>query len=219
MSRLFITQREINFIADITKELIADTVGQKVYYFPISEIKTRTHELYAESSDKIYDNPIEIACLVDMPLNETTVNLFGPERLNKLEVFMQHQDLVDRGIKPSIGDFLQYGEYNYEISKIIYMRNIYGQVEQVDGIKLVCTQARQGQFNAAQTGPTSVAFSDKDAVQTEFTQQRGIAVIDDKKTGDVRKLQENGVLDAPINGPARIKGVPGEPAGPGFYDE
>ena len=37
MSRLFITQREINFISDITKEIIKDVVGQKIYYYPQAE--------------------------------------------------------------------------------------------------------------------------------------------------------------------------------------
>jgi hypothetical protein len=39
MGRLFISQREINFINDIAKEVVKDVIGQKIYYFPISEIK------------------------------------------------------------------------------------------------------------------------------------------------------------------------------------
>ena len=41
MARFFITQREINFINDIAKEVVKDVVGQKIYYFPISETKTK----------------------------------------------------------------------------------------------------------------------------------------------------------------------------------
>lgn len=219
MSRLFITQRELNFIADITKEVTKDIVGQTVFYYPISEIKTRSHDLYNEAPEKIYDTPIEINALVDMPANETSTNLFGPERLNKIDVLIQHQDMVDRGINLSIGDFLRYGEYMYEIAKVIYMRNIYGHVEQIDGVKLSCTQARQGQFTAPQVGPTDTAFSDKDAVQRNFTQQRGADKVDDKPTGDKRALQQNGVLEPPIGGPARVSNPDADPAGSGFYDE
>ena len=43
MSRLFITPKEINFINDIAKELVKDIAGQKIYYFPISEIKSKIH--------------------------------------------------------------------------------------------------------------------------------------------------------------------------------
>ena len=58
MSRLFITPREINFINDIAKEVIKDVVGQKIYYFPISVTKTRVHDVYEESPEKIFENPI-----------------------------------------------------------------------------------------------------------------------------------------------------------------
>ena len=53
MSRFFITQREINFINDLTKELIKDVIGQKIYYFQISEIKSNVHDIYEEAPEKI----------------------------------------------------------------------------------------------------------------------------------------------------------------------
>ena len=45
MARLFITPRELNFINDIAKEIIKDVVGQKIYYFPISEVKSKENSL------------------------------------------------------------------------------------------------------------------------------------------------------------------------------
>ena len=55
MGRLYITNREIDFINDITKELIKDVVGQIVIYYPISEEKTKTN-LYNESDQKVFEN-------------------------------------------------------------------------------------------------------------------------------------------------------------------
>ena len=63
MGRLFISPREINFINDIAKELVKDVIGQKIYYFSISEIKSKVHDIYEESPDKVFENPIEIDCL------------------------------------------------------------------------------------------------------------------------------------------------------------
>ena len=59
MARLFITPREINFINDIGKEIVKDVVGQKIYYFPISKIKTRVHDIYEEAPEKVFENPIK----------------------------------------------------------------------------------------------------------------------------------------------------------------
>ena len=41
MPRLFLTPRELNLFSDINKELIKDVIGQVVYYYPISEVKTK----------------------------------------------------------------------------------------------------------------------------------------------------------------------------------
>jgi hypothetical protein len=211
MSRLFITPREISFINDITSEIVKDIIGQKIYYFAISEIKTQTHDVYNESVDKVFDNAIEIEALVDQPETTTNIGLFGPERYNKLSVYIQYADLVAKGIDVSIGDFLSFGESFYEITTYTVMRNIYGEVENLDGIKLECTQARESQFKAKVFGPTDIAYTDADAVQTKFKQQRGYKKIDEKPTGDRRELQQNGTLTEPINGVASVDGS--------FYDD
>lgn len=219
MSRLFVTSRELNFISDITKEVISDVVGQRIFYFPISEIKTRVHDVYNESPEKIFDNPIEIKCLVDQPINETKTDAFGPDRQYTLEVFLQWRDMVDRGINVIIGDFVRYGENTFEITKVIQMRNIYGQTEQIDGVKLECVQARLEQISANIIGPTEITFSDPDAVQRDFSQTRGAEIVDEKETNDRRALQNNGVLDKPISGPAKVNSANTPETGSAFYDE
>ena len=55
MSRLFITQREINFINDIGKEIVKDVIGQKIYYYSINEVKTRIPDVYEEAPEKVYE--------------------------------------------------------------------------------------------------------------------------------------------------------------------
>ena len=80
MARLFITPREIDLISDITKEVIKDVVGQKIYYYPISDIKSKIHEVYQESPEKVFDNPIEINCLVEYQETEVTTGKFGNEQ-------------------------------------------------------------------------------------------------------------------------------------------
>jgi hypothetical protein len=40
MARLFIGQKEIQFVNDLTKEWVKDVVGQVIHYFPISTISS-----------------------------------------------------------------------------------------------------------------------------------------------------------------------------------
>lgn len=222
MARLFITPRELNFISDITKEIIKDVIGQKIYYYPISEIKTKTHGVYNEALKKVYDNPILLDALVDNNFqSDTKIDKFGIDAQFKIEVYIQHRDLVDKGINVSIGDFFSSDAIFYEITERVFMRNIYGMPEHKDGVKLVGVKSREGLFNAPLIGPTDIAYTDEDAVQKTFVQQRGESLDKDgNPTGDKRDLVENGVLDKPLTGPKEVS-ENGDPRGVGsaFYDE
>lgn len=222
MARLFITPRELNFISDITKELMKDVVGQKIYYYPISEHKTKTHDVYNEALKKVYDNPISLDAFVDNNFqSDTKVGKFGIDAQFKVEVFLQHRDLVDKGINVNIGDFFSFSDVFYEISERVFMRNIYGMPEHKDGVKLVGIKAREGLFTAPIMGPTDISRPDVDAVQTTFVQQRGYSIDSEgNATGDKRDLIENGVLEEPLSGVKEISPA-GDKTGSGssFYDE
>jgi hypothetical protein len=221
MARLFITAREMNFISDITKELIKDVVGQKIYYYPVSETKTKSHEVYAEAVQKIFDNPIVIDVLVNNEFQlDTKIDKFGIDTNFKIEVYVQHRDMVDKGINPAIGDYYSFSDVMYEITEYRYMRNIYGQAENIDGVSLIGTRVRETQFSVPLRGPTSIEYSDEDALQKTFVQQRGFSENSEGETADVRDLVRQGVLDPPITGPKEVSPRgDSTSAGGAFYDE
>lgn len=224
MSRLFITPRELNFISDITKEVIKDVVGQKIYYYPISETKTTTHGIYNEAMEKVFDGPIALDALVDNNFQaDTKVDQFGIDAKFKIEVYVQHRDLVEKGIFVNIGDFFSFSDVFYEVSERVFMRNIYGLPEHKDGVKLVGTKAREGQFKAPTIGPTDISRPEPDAVQKKFEQQRGRKENSEGPTGDVRDLVREGVLEPSLTGPKQVseKGAADDNShhGSAFYDE
>lgn len=220
MGRLFLSEREINFINDLAKELVKDVVGQKIYYFSISNIKSQVHDVYEESPDKIFENPIEIDALVKYSPQDVRTNRFGSEEYYSIECYLQYRDLLDKGIEVNEGDFFSYGETFFEVIKAPRTDVIYGQIEHKAYITLTGKQSRKGQFISKVFGPTSEDYSDADAVQTTYVQQRGFAENRLGITGDVRDLQKNGVLDAPLTGPAEVS-PSGDSTGAGssFYDE
>ena len=219
MSRLFITPREINFINDISKEIVKDVVGQLIYYFPISYEKTKIHEIYEESPEKIFENPIAIDALVKYTPQEIRANKFGSEEYYSIEVYVQARDLLDKQIEIMEGDFFSYGETFFEVVTVPDSNIIYGEVEHKGFVTITGKQARKGQFLAKVFGPTDESYSDKDAVQNDFYQQRGAAENKLGPTGDIRELQRQGVLDKPLSGPQKVTKEAGSPAGPGFYDD
>jgi len=222
MARLFITPRELNFISDITKEIIKDVVGQKIIYYPISEIKTKTHEVYNEALKKIFDNPIVIDALVDNNFQtDTRIDKFGIDAQYKIEAFIQHRDLVEKGINVSIGDFFSFSDVFYEITERAFMRNIYGMAEHKDGVRIAGIKSRMGLFDAPLIGPTDIRYTDDDAIQDVFVQQRGQKF--DKNgnlTGDVRDLVREGVLDQPLTGQKEVSDLGDlQDVGNAFYDD
>jgi len=220
MARLFITPREINFINDLTKEIIKDVVGQKIFYYSISESKTKINDIYDEAPEKIFEEPLEIECLVKYQEPEFKTGQFGVEKTQNIEAYVQSKDLLDKEIEILTGDFFTYGTVIFEITSVTVIRNIFGQVEHSDGIKITGKQSRKEVFFTKVLGPTDERYSDPDAVQETFVQQRGFKTNKQGKTNDVRSLQKSGVLDAPISPPKEVS-EKGDSTGSGssFYDE
>lgn len=224
MARLFITPRELNFISDITKEIIKDVNGQVIYYYPISEIKTKAHSVYNEAIEKIFDNPIAIDALVSAEAQkETKIDGFGPDSQYMIEAYVQYRDLVDKGISISLGDYFSFSDIFYEITNVMTMKNIFGQAEHKDGVHITGTKVRDSQFKTKVLGPTDIANTDLDAVQQTFVQQRGQASNSEGETGDKRELIEKGVLEKPLTGAKEVseRGAVSDNSryGSAFYDE
>ena len=219
MARLFITPREISFINDVSAEVIKDVVGQKIYYYSISAVKTQIDELYNEAPDKVFDNPIEINCLVLYKPEDVKTGIFGTDETHMIEVFIQPRDMLNKQIEIIEGDFFSFGVNFYEATAVITDKIIYGQIEYDSGIKIMGKKARKNQFISKVLGPTNEAYSDPDAVQKTFLQQRGSPMNADGPTGDVRSLQKNGVLEPALDlAEVSPKGTTSN-AESSFYDE
>tara|TARA_R110002153_G_scaffold16136_11_gene57126 strand:- start:4680 stop:5345 length:666 start_codon:yes stop_codon:yes gene_type:complete len=204
MGRLFISKREINFINDVAKEVVKDIVGQNIYLYQISEIKSKVHDVYEESQDKVFETPIELDCLVKYSGQEVKTDRFGSEKYMMIEAYIQTRDLLDKGIVILEGDFFSYGSVFFEIIKAPNADIIFGQIEHERYITITGRQSRKDLFVAKIFGPTSEHNSDSDAVQDTFVQQRGYKENSKGATGDVRELRKNGTLSAPITGPKEV---------------
>ena len=180
----------------------------------------KIHDVYEESPSKVFDPPIEIEARVDYKPDENRINRYGIEEFYTIEVYLHYRDLLDRGIETKIGDYFSYDVTFFEVIQHQYDNSIYGQIEHVMGVKLMGRQARKGQMSQTPHGPTFEEYTDPDAVQDTFVQQRGFEENRLGATDDIRSLQQKGVLTAPISGPAEVSSKGDETdAGSSFYDE
>ena len=204
MARLFITPREIDFIADLNKEIIKDVMGQKVYYYKVREDLTNVHDVYEEAPDKVFNPPIEVDARIDWNPAEVRTNMFGQESYFSITAFIQMRDLIDKDIEILAGDFFSYGTTFFEVTSVIVESTIFGQVEHTTGVRIFGQQAREGLIDKMPKGPLDEVYSDPDAIQDTFVQQRGFEKNRLGETGDVRSLQEKGITEEPISGPAEV---------------
>lgn len=193
MARLFITPREIQFINDLTKEFMKDVIGQAIFYYPISTMKTQVHPVYDEAIEKVFQSPIKLDVLAGQPNWETKYNVWGNEQVNKLEIFVHVRDLLDKGYTVNEGDFFLYGDAVFEVLSAINMNNIFGQVEYDVAVKLEGRIVRQGQIDLPvfkqMLLDTGINYVDNQ-VQKVWQQQRGLGENIDGPTGDKREMRE-----------------------------
>lgn len=191
MARLFIGQKEVQFINDIGKEFTHDVVGQFILYMPLSTLRSAVHPVYDEAPEKIFDNPIKIPAMVGQPEWVSKNTAFGPQLECNLEVMIQVKDLDDKKITPSEGDMFMFDNTVYEILTLVNTNNIFGLAEYELAWKITAKSARLSQLdpNGIKNLPkTPLGVGD---TQMAFEQQRGLAVTSDgEATGDVREMRE-----------------------------
>ena len=189
MARLFIGQKEIQFINDLTKEWIKDVIGQVIHYFPVSSIKSEVHGVYNESVRKIFENPIKLPARVAQPEWSSKTTAFGPDIESKLEVMVQYKDLQDKGIVLAEGDFFSYDDFLYEILTVTILNNIFGLAEYNTSWKITGRSARLGQLELQNLPPPRLA--NPDDIQQTFIQQRGLPIDSSGEfTNDIREMRE-----------------------------
>lgn len=234
MARLFITPREQQLINDWAKEFIKDTVGQYIFYYPISILKSDVHPVYDEAIVKMFDNPIKLDALVGQPSRDLSVGSFTVENTTTLEVYIQARDLIDKGFQPDPGDFFVYGDEVFEIMNAMQVGDTFGQAEYTVYWKLTSKLARSGRFDLPQFKKLlrDKKVFEESQVQKTFEQQRGLAETDSEgATGDRRQVRERLKDDmAPValnEGPRKVNSedeedtsdTTGQDSASSFYNE
>ena len=205
MARLFITPRELDLISDISQEIIKDVVGQKVYYYKVRKDLTKVHDVYEEAEEKVFNPPVEIDARVEWNQATYTTGKFGSGQMSEISVWLQYRDVMYKQLDVEAGDYVSYGDTFFEITSAVLDSTIFGQIEYSTGYVMKCKQARKGLINKIPHGPTDESYSDEDATQKVFVQQRGFENNRLGPTGDNRALIDQGKLDLPIsNEPAEV---------------
>ena len=127
-SSLFIGDRENAFFSGISTELIECVTQQKIRYYSIDSDRTVSDDLYGESTQKVFRKPLEVYALVlyNSPLIDT--GTFSTETSYSLKIYIQ-KFRVEQDLKmtPKMGDFIEFANHYYELTKVYEPQLIAGQ--------------------------------------------------------------------------------------------
>ena len=115
---LFGGSRDISLFRHINKELINNIIQQSVGYYKISLDKTSSN-IYGESLNKVYNDPILVNCLIERTPQTWTETEFGSNVNQDITVRFLRDILVDINLVPETGDVMLWQENYYEISGVI----------------------------------------------------------------------------------------------------
>lgn len=143
---MFVTDREINFVNTINKELIQHVVGQWVNYYAMSLKHTRVDDLYNEAVQKVWLPPVQITARVLWDSPTVTSTPQGQDTKYEAEVYFHNQELTERNVLPKEGDYVEFGQVFFEITSVTEPQLVFGQVNNRMMKKCVCVPSREGQF-------------------------------------------------------------------------
>jgi hypothetical protein len=122
---LFGGSRDISLFRHINKELINNIIQQSVGYYTVNLEKT-TANVYGESTNKTYNNPILVNCLIERTPQTWTETEFGTDVAQDITVRFLRDILVDIQLVPQVGDVVLWQENYYELSGVIENQLVVG---------------------------------------------------------------------------------------------
>jgi len=145
---LFLGANERKLVKQVNDELIERVIGQLVIYYPIDIKHTNFHNLYGEAIEKTFLPPVRVYAMVTWEGMNTTATNYGIDRASSITINFHKRRLVeDQDLFVREGDFVQYGDFLYEIVTLNEPRQIFGQVDHKMEISAKCIRSRESLFD------------------------------------------------------------------------
>jgi hypothetical protein len=114
---LFGGQRDMSLFRHLNKELINDVIDTEIYYYKIM-LQDTNRNIYGESKDKVYHNPIKIPTLVDRTNAETIFDDFGASYNRNVNFYFLRDTLVEKNIYAEVGDVIEWNDEQHIVDVV-----------------------------------------------------------------------------------------------------
>lgn len=122
---LFGSKKDFGLLTRMNRELLQDIIEQEIAFYKLSINETHAN-IYGESSEKSFYDPIVMQCLITRGDQIFTTDDFGPDVARELNFAFLRDDFVDLGLVPEVGDIIMLAEDYYEIDSIVENEYFFG---------------------------------------------------------------------------------------------
>jgi len=122
---LFGSKKDFGLLTKMNRELLQDIIEQEIAFYKLSINETHAN-IYGESSEKTFYDPIVMQCLITRGDQVFTTDDFGPDVTRELNFAFLRDDFVDLGLVPEVGDIIMLSENYYEIDSIVENEYFFG---------------------------------------------------------------------------------------------
>lgn len=114
---IFGSRKDFNLFRGVSRELISNVVEQVVGYYKITLESTQAN-IYGENSNKVFNDPIKLNCLITRGDQVINANEFGQDMTRDVSFAFIKDDFVDASLMSEVGDIIYWqGDY-YEVDTV-----------------------------------------------------------------------------------------------------
>lgn len=135
---LFLRQEDLDLFNTIAQDLVEDVVDTPIYLYKLAVSSMTEDDLYGDSIDKIYYNPVTVYGLIAHDDEATTNEEAGIDTNQNITANFQRDSLRTSNIYPEIGDILEWQQNYYEIHNVNENTLVAGQQDQNYNYTIQC---------------------------------------------------------------------------------
>lgn len=125
MCALFGGPRARSFFRHHNRQLLNRIIAQEVLYYKFSLKETQVN-LYGESKNKMYYQPILLTCLLEAQEQVSEDAEYGKGRNQQINFRFLRDDLIDLNLYPEAGDIIVWQESYYEVDLVTENQRVMG---------------------------------------------------------------------------------------------
>ena len=122
---LFGKSRDISLFHKVNNELLKDIIQTEVAYYKFA-LEQVTSNVYGESMNKTYYEPMKIACLIDRQDQSWSSDDMGPDIGQIVDFRFLKDELININLIPEVGDIILFRNNFYEADSKIENQLIMG---------------------------------------------------------------------------------------------